>query len=1828
MKKIIFMSVLAVILALTAFISMGKEKKRNTADIQDIAVLWKEYGEAREADKPQKMASVLENIKTVAMQQRKTWDYYKACHEYVDAVSMRNWKLRDSLEAGFRNEIAEYDEPVLSLIHMLDRREEQADSVLGFIHDNAGRLKKSRNSDVYRNRFVFNENNPLMSVMLPLVADDYEYALWELLNMNGWTFNHVSQLILEELEASFGDEYPKRGFARWLYAEKHITGNQEMRHEYMKKLAEEYDGRAFSLLPRQCAMEYDFMSLQEKNAGSEEYLKFRDSLLLCEKERKSYRDGIDAAIAKGCKGFGIMLETLQKKGATVSIDDGIATVCLRNMPEAKVRLFKDDKKVYETVLDNPVRSFYAFDTLRFEMPDIDDGEYRFECLDGVKVLGGCSYVKYTMSMAIRTSKGGLGLYVADYMSGKPVDKVDVLLYKGDRLVAEAQDVGLDGFTALPEALASKLESGTRTHGFNIQCRAKDSKGRLMLTPMSYISSGPVETRTTQTSVHAIVMTDRAAFNHGDTVRFKTVAYEAGTDGAMSACREGREVLMKLIDPQGKMLSEKSFVTNDFGSCAGDFVLDDVARNGIFTLAAFADGRRIGSRSVRVDEFVLPTFELVFDDSGLLYLPGDTVKVSGRIISYSGHNLSSAAASAQILRDGRLVSENPLSVASDGTFVLTFVADCGLDTHYAGYEIKVRITDATGETLEFSRYESVSRGLMLDVELENPADGLVSWPEEAEVDAPSVILSDETALVGLKLMRNDGKPAEGVVSYEIYSDGEVVAKGAEASGTVAEIDFSALPSGMYRFVARASATDGYGRSCESERALCIIKVRDADKTMNVALENMIRVLPGDQPAVAFAAGNGSVWAVFELFGDDGSLLGCEMVHLDGVPGKEGSLITRRYEHRNDSPEGLRLNIFYFHNGRRYFWTHLWRRTVKDVAMPLEITRFMDQADPSSDCVVTLKTSAQAEVLASVFDVASEKIMANRWNLVRRMQSRFADVSVRAVCGRDTNNYRAVMGDAFGFSGFDVSFGLEEGAMLEENVVIGYGARRGLAGAARGLASMRASKSNSAVEMMDMVSVEEESVEAEVMADAAVPVSDVVVREDFSTTLAFEPFLYPDADGNLELEFRTSDKLSTFVVSLFAHDRQMNTAVLRKDMAVTLPVKVSVVEPQYLHQGDKYILKASVSNNSEHALRGMVMLDVYHDADYRNADPAEVMQLPLRVVAGSVSEVEFEVDVPQVDTLGFRISFAGGYEPEGMAVCDVMIHDAVFVDVQVLPAHQTLVEAHSAVLLPGMSEEDLILSLRERFVNVSSVGAEYSSVSIMKMLREALPLVAEAEGRDVISQSEAMYVNLLGGALRVSDPSAGGPSYRDHALAAMTAAGKILACANADGGFGWFEGMTSSPVVTAVVLERYAGLRDRGVLSLVSEELGEDALEDFSEAVAAAVRYLDKSYFARNARPFWYGGLSQLQYMSVRSMYVGIPFDAAAARKDAGSERWKAFTKGAKELLVPKKGDRWTDGAILAKARMLRIISALTSSESGAVLASAWGLKSSARMLKSFDDELSSLMEYAVSHPSGGIYYPNAVLPWRGLLESEAYAHAYIADLMKDLSALEPSGTAVAERMDEIADGIRIWLMLQKETQQWADDPGFVDALSSVYDASPQAREVKVIVLKKRYRKPFGEIKAVGNGMKVGVRYYKELPAKDRYSEPQRLPLDQGDSLAVGDKVIAVYSLWSEENRSFVRLSVPRAALFRPADQLSGWSGGWLRTLTYGFFNFSPYCYREVKADRTLYWMDVCPEEDTLLEEVLFVTQDGVFASPVAEIECLYAPHYRANDDGGRQFMTIF
>jgi hypothetical protein len=101
-----------------------------------------------------------------------------------------------------------------------------------------------------------------------------------------------------------------------------------------------------------------------------------------------------------------------------------------------------------------------------------------------------------------------------------------------------------------------------------------------------------------------------------------------------------------------------------------------------------------------------------------------------------------------------------------------------------------------------------------------------------------------------------------------------------------------------------------------------------------------------------------------------------------------------------------------------------------------------------------------------------------------------------------------------------------------------------------------------------------------------------------------------------------------------------------------------------------------------------------------------------------------------------------------------------------------------------------------------------------------------------------------------------------------------------------------------------------------------------------------------------------------------------------------------------------------------------------------------------------------------------MPWRGLLESELYAHSLLCDLLT-AAADGRSDAAWGGQARDIAEGIRIWLMLQKETQQWQKDPAYIEAIASVLRGTPETLQTKVILLSGTFTKPFPEVKASGN-----------------------------------------------------------------------------------------------------------------------------------------------------------
>lgn len=362
---------------------------------------------------------------------------------------------------------------------------------------------------------------------------------------------------------------------------------------------------------------------------------------------------------------------------------------------------------------------------------------------------------------------------------------------------------------------------------------------------------------------------------------------------------------------------------------------------------------------------------------------------------------------------------------------------------------------------------------------------------------------------------------------------------------------------------------------------------------------------------------------------------------------------------------------------------------------------------------------------------------------------------------------------------------------------------------------------------------------------------------------------------------------------------------------------------------------------------------------------------------------------------------------------------------------------------------------------------------------------------------------------------------------------------EGGFAWVQGFGASAMITALVLERLAFADRQAPLP-----------ERLHASLLPALRYLDIDQNGAAALPLE-------QYLYVRGLFAGV---------DTGVIMGPDFELRKQKYLETPVGldAQWV---IWRRARRAEILL-------------SHGMDASA--------DIASLRQFAVEHQSGGLYFPGAVMPFRGLLESEIYAHAHICRV---LSSLKDDASA-----QEIARGLRVWMTVQRQTQQWSDNPSYIDALAAVMEDETLLDELRIYTESAELLQHFDEVKPDGNGMSISRKWFRIL------SDGSRTELGPDDVLQVGDKVEAEVVVHSEENRSLVTVSLPYPACLAPAGGLSGYRAG---------------AVRRVLPGQTKYWYETLPEQKTVLHESYHVTTAGTFAALFPELVCNYAPAFRAN-----------
>lgn len=1700
----------------------------------DIKTLWKDYEAARKADKPQSQLDILERIISKAEAERLTWDFYEGWQNKLSVETSRNWKLYDTLQKAMNSAYAAYGDPVLDVVALsagIDTVKARKQKLMSV--KNSGFYESGRFWGVCRGAGIYGK------ALAKLINNDYEFALWYMLGVQyGQEQESLAEDIRREIALVAGAKSMQASFAdfdrtaRKAEALNSIASKQEEYGAYSGKWAPS----AAALMADETLLQLQMDTLEhQKGVSSDRYVHLRTQCSEFEKKRAAFKN-TEKLIAEQCLQAKNLIERLDSKDILLASDSTSVTVYFRNIQQAELTLSYEEAgkttDIYSETVKNPVKSYYALDSLVIPVPVKDDGHYIIKAQNG-NLKAECDIIRYSISAALTKDDRGWTVYAADYDSGEPLKQYDLKLYDGSsrqELVASYDDFRQgNGLSFLPAAFASKIQNDSRNAQY-VKCSFIDTLGVLHSSAPVRLNASTVKELADDNGLKAVILTDCSAFHRGDVLHCKAVVYKGAYYSEMAVAAKNTPITVTLSDPEDNVIDKKTVKTNDFGSVTADFKIPGAVRGGSFRLnAATSDGVSLTDTHIVVDDFVLPDFECVFDKIDSLYFVGDSVTVSGRVKAYSGHGINVSRAYYTVAgMDG----SQKAVIASDGSFAIKVPTP---RNRFWGTAMTLVVHSSTGETLQFTKTIPVGRVLDLRVELENriesSMDGYLANTEDG--DEMVAVLSDTLARFRAEVFNADAQAQALAVQYGLCKGKTLLQEGRVT--TPGEVLLQ-LPDadGEYKVVFTASAKDDAGVEVSRKINVTLIKLQEGSKSLDADIENIfIPRADGRNIGFEFASTHGPVWAVAALYGPQGQQFYCDLLHLEGQRGREGSVLTVSLPYSKDYPDFIRMRVFYFKHGKLYQWTHQYNRPVVGKSMDIAWTRSRDYATPGTEYTFTLKANPGSEAAVAIFDKSTETVSTNYWVRVSGRNYPFNMPLLNSKTGEmsGTPYYRRF------------------GAYRTKDIVV-----------------------MNAAAPYQMV---EEKASPGIASDELVTDADVRARSDFSTTLCWQPQIKVPSSGEVNVKFKTSDKTGTFVVNAFVHDKTMLNAVLRREMVVALPLEISVAPPAVLYDGDKYAMNVALSAMAED-VAGILAVE---------AVGVGIFSRDVQLQRDSVCTIPFTIAVPSgISALPVKVTFTDRKK---------RFNDAVAFEVKVNPAKQVIKEAHSAVLQGGQDRQELWDALSAQFVNTTAQGAMKTEINVMDMLRAVLDTRVTVKGCSAIDLTDAVSAILLGARLR-GGAAAAADSLATGGLGSLL--DDLKEFHNADGGYAWIEGMDSSPVVTATLLERCAKVRAGSGSSFLTEE-----------EIAAAVAYLDgvvlsgKWQYGRWCA--WNHGISLSQYLYVRSFYPSVGFNVKSSAADK-----EAFIKSVKNYLFPSDA-RGLNGKVFEKTLRLSTLENIYSMRSGRDLLKGWGLPavSTRSVLQSLEADVESLTQYAVAHPSGGIYYPNLVMPYRGLLSDEAYCHSLLSDLMENYNP-------------EISDGIRLWLMLQKETQKWEANFSFVNAVASIMNGSESMKNTSVLVLSKSYEKPYDSLKAAGNGFTISRSFQREADGG------KMVDIAPGDTLRTGDRLVAKYSINNAENRSFVRVSVPRHGCLRPVDQLSGRIGWWLRPMSYAGGFFAPQGYREVRSDKTVYWFDSYPEEKSVITEEYFVTQAGVFTSPVVEIESLYAPHYRANGAYEGEFVS--
>lgn len=1421
------------------------------------------------------------------------------------------------------------------------------------------------------------------------------------------------------------------------------------------------------------------------------------------------------------------------------------------------------------------------------------------------------------------------VYVVDAGNQSPVAGAKVLVYgnNGNKVIKS-------GFT--DEQGAFSVPEGSHM----IKARKGDSMARTWSGYNYYKADDDAQ-------ACAEILTDLSIYRPGDKVRFSVVGWTRHKGDNALLKKERLKVTLR--DANYNVVDTLALSTDASGRCNGEFSLPLSGLSGTYSLnAEFQSftGKNAGLSRFQVADYKAPGFVVELEaDSTQNYKIGDVLRFKGEVKTYTGMPLGNAVISFNITWSPwwKIWSgSNPnasyggdLKADESGKFVIELPTDNlrGTEFELGIYTLVVSATSESGETRNAPELRfSLGSGYTVN-------------PEVAE----SVRVTGDSVRFHVPVRDMLGLPSVQKVDYRIVdeSGSDVVSDGSFNSPALT-IPSGKLPSGRYVFTFNIA-----GDTVKYETRSAVWRSSDSKAPYPTPLwipEKEI-VAQDSVSAVEIKVGSGY----------PGSSILCVVTDDSGIVRREWlSVNDENIKVRIDAP-GRDRKIWVTFSGM-----HDFSRKVETVSVVHESLK--EKLSVKTESFRNKLTAGEVEKWRFTFSVKGKRIPS---------LPAFAVMSDKALNALSPFSWtftpgRGYHGNATGVSSFVVGNIMTSGIFSKALKVsafsdpipswqtYSYGLAdsgrisRGVRTTSRMIKGVMA-KTESVSDGVDDMALEEEpqvmyasqSLKMATATENLAALDQEVAGEGGLSSYEekgnlrpvemplafFMPDLLSDGDGNVSVEFEVPDFNTTWQFQILGYSENLLTAWLKLDAIASKPVMVRSNPPRFLRTGDKAKVTALLFNNSDTDINLGGRIEIVNPVSGESIAAGILEDAPVSPSANRLVSVEF--DVPSNTSSLIMKAYAEGknHSDGEQTLIDVLPSSTPVVEStrfyigagngtfsQKLPkfnkdANVTLRYCDNPVwecvlALPSISNpgSDNVLSLmRSLYANSMSIGIVGKYPQIRKGLEELFAKKDSASSvlKSNLEKDAVLKTVELGNTPWVNNASAetarmGNLNTLLDKSAAEAAVGtlmeKVRRLQNPDGGWSWCKDMRSSLFMTEQSLRLFGMMNNFGYLPSGADKM-----------INRAIAYCDKEIYdnyIKSERRF--SNSEMLSYLFVRSCFnVG-----------SGSAGFSSMANDAlKEI-----SEDWEHYSVYDKS-----MAAILFSRSK-------GYERMAGVI------LESLNQFASKSETKGWWFDNLSSGFNGWSKLSATSMA-----LQAYAEIEPGSTAV--------DGLRQWLVLQKETEDWGADPSAVEVIQSILASgadwigtsvppeitlggrpleiadsemltgvitlSLDAKKAsgKVVKIGKKsespswggvisqFVAPINEVKMENCGnLKIEKRLFvvKDTPSGEVVTE---------GGIKVGDKVRVTLTVTCDKDMNYVALIDERGACLEPDDQISRYC-----------FVDGIGAYREVRDSRTSFFIEFLPKGVNVISYDCHADREGGYAVGIASVQSLYSPLQTAHSAG--------